>query len=229
MKFRIKNNENSRDIYIAGDIRDDSWKGWDWEDDINTYPSDIKNLLNESDNKNVNVYINSGGGDLFAGMAISNMLSRYKGKTKAVIDGLAASSASIIAFGCDEIEIPSNAYLMIHKPSVSLYGNSDDLLKWADTLDELQKGIVNTYMRKTQENITEETINSLVDKETWLTGETAKEFFNVKVIEKVELTNCVGTCVMDYKKTPDVFKEVDDRATENEKLKKEIEIALAIN
>ena len=208
MKFRVKNSAEAREIYVTGDIEDDSWKDWSWEDE-NTYPSDIKNLLDGAKGKEVKVYINSGGGDLFAGVAISNMLARHDTKTVAVIDGLAASAASIIAFGCDEIQIPSNAYLMIHKPAVGIYGNSDELLKWSDTLDEMQKGIVSTYKKKANDNITEEIINSLVDEETWMTGEKAKEFFNVQVIDQVSIDNNVGNCVKNYQNTPKIFKETE--------------------
>lgn len=220
--IEVKNKENLTEIYVSGDITDDSWKGWSWEDDVATYPEDIRNLLKDAKGE-IKVYINSGGGDLFAGVAICNLLQRYDKKTTAIIDGLAASAASIIAFGCDEIEIPSNAYLMIHKPLIGIYGNSDDLLKWADTLDELQKGIVETYMHHAIDNVTEEQINEMVNKETWLTGKSASEFFDVTVTNSTVINNNVGECVMNYTNTPDVFKNAD---TEIIKMKKEIEIAL---
>ena len=177
--------------------------------------------------KNVDVIISSGGGDLFAGMAICNLLQRHDGHTKAIIDGLAASAASIIAFGCDEIEIPSNAYLMIHKPMVGIMGNSDDLLKWADTLDELQKGLVETYMSKAVEDKTEEDINNLINKETWLTGKSASEFFNVKITNPSTIKNDFGKSVLNYKHTPkELINNTDD---EEERKLKEIEIAMAID
>ena len=224
--IKVKNAIDKTTIFISGDIVDDSWKGWSWGDEVETYPQDIRDLLKDA-KKNVDVIISSGGGDLFAGMAICNLLQRHDGHTKAIIDGLAASAASIIAFGCDEIEIPSNAYLMIHKPMVGIMGNSDDLLKWADTLDELQKGLVETYMSKAVEGKTEEEINNLINKETWLTGKSASEFFNVKIKDATSVKNDFGKSVLNYKHTPkELINKTDD---EEERKLKEIEIAMAID
>lgn len=224
-KFKVVNKENLREIYISGDIVDDTWKGWSYSDDVETFPEDIRNLLEGAED--VTVYINSGGGDLFAGMAICNLLQRHPYKTKAVIDGLAASAASIIAFGCDEIEMPSNAYLMIHKPAVMLYGNSDTLLKWAETLEELQGGILNTYMVKANEGITEERVNNLINAETWFTGKSASEFFNIRITDRKEVeTENIGNMVMNYCNTPDIFKENTEDESKLEQMKNELEMAL---
>lgn len=223
--IKVLNKDNKSEVYISGDIVDDAWKGWSWSEDVETYPEDIRTTFKDLSG-DVDVYISSGGGDLFAGMAISNILKRYKnGKTKAIIDGLAASAASIIAFGCDEIEIPSNAYLMIHKPMIGLMGNSDDLLKWADTLDELQKGLVETYMSLAKEGTTREEINNLINKETWFTGKSASEFFNVQVADPVKLTNNYGASICNYVNTPKKLKEADTEVTN---YKDEVETALLI-
>ncbi len=225
----VKNQSDKTQIFVSGDILDDAWKGWSWGEDVETYPQDIRDILKGAKNQ-VEVIISSGGGDLFAGMAIANMLQRYEGHTKAIIDGLAASAASIIAFGCDEIEMPSNAYLMIHKPSIGLYGNADDLLKWADTLDELQVGLVQTYKTKVLEGYTEEDINKLINKETWLTGKSASEIFNVKITDPVQVSNNFGQCILNYQNTPKELmakSENKDEADQvRESKKKEVEIAL---
>ena len=224
--IKVKNDADKTTIFVSGDIVDDAWKGWSWGDEVETYPQDIRDLLKDA-KKNIDVIISSGGGDLFAGMAIANMLQRHDGHTKAIIDGLAASAASIIAFGCDEIEMPSNAYLMIHKPMVGIMGNSDDLLKWAETLDELQKGLVETYMTKAIEGKTAGEINNLIDKETWLTGKSASEFFNIQVTNPSTVKNDFGKSVLNYKHTPkELIKNTDD---EEERKLKEIDIAMAMN
>lgn len=225
----VKNESDKTQIFVSGDIMDDSWKGWSWGEEVETYPQDIRDLLRGAKDQ-VEVVISSGGGDLFAGMAIANMLQRYEGHTKAIIDGLAASAASIIAFGCDEIEMPSNAYLMIHKPSIGLYGNADDLLKWADTLDELQKGLVETYKTKILEGYTDEDVNNLINKETWLTGKSAGEIFNVKITDPVQVSNNFGQCILNYQNTPkELMAKVEskDEADQvQESKQKEIEIEL---
>lgn len=225
----VKNESDKTQIFVSGDIMEDAWKGWSWGEDVETYPQDIRDILKGAKDQ-VEVIISSGGGDLFAGMAIANMLQRYEGHTKAIIDGLAASAASIIAFGCDEIEMPSNAYLMIHKPSIGLYGNADDLLKWADTLDELQVGLVETYKSKVLEGYTDDDINNLINKETWLTGKSASEIFNVKITDPVQVSNNFGQCILNYQNTPKELiakpgnKDEADQVRESKK--KEVEIAL---
>ena len=225
--LRFKNHtETSVDMYITGDILDDKWKGWSWGEDENTYPSDIRNLLKEYKGKNLNVYINSGGGDVFASIAIANMLARHGGKTKAIIDGLAASGASVIAFGCDEIEIPENAFIMIHKPSTEIRGDANDFRSIADTLDIIQEGITNTYLKKTLEGVEKEKITEMIDAETWLTGKEASDYFAVTVGKKQEILNCAGEYPKNFKKLPENFKTATKPVVDISKKIKEIEIAL---
>lgn len=65
--------ETSVDMYISGDIVDDSWKGWSWGEDMSVYPSNIKTMLDEAKGKTINLYVNSGGGHISAGLAICIM------------------------------------------------------------------------------------------------------------------------------------------------------------
>ena len=225
--LRFKNStETSVDMYITGDILDDSWKGWSWGEDENTYPSNVRELLKECKGKNLNVYINSGGGDVFASVAISNMLARHDGKTKAIVDGLAASGASVIAFGCDEVEIPENAFLMIHKPSTVASGDADNFRSIAETLDTIQEGITNTYLKKTLEGVEKEKITEMIDAETWLTGKEASDYFDITVGKKQEILNCAGEYPKNFKKLPENFKTATKQVVDNSKKIKEIEIAL---
>ncbi len=225
MEFlKIKNQTSHKaELYIYGDIVNDSWN-YGWDDDPNVYPMDIQKMLDEVKGKELDIYINSGGGHMFAGVAISNMLSRHDGKTRAIVDGLAASAASIIAFGCSEVVVPSNGYLMIHKPMNACIGNSDDMLKMADTLERLQDGIVNTYMKLAKEGVTREDITALVNAETWLNGEAAAEIFNVTVTEELGVVAVVGDLAEKLLlRNPRL-----DIKKEDPKKKKEVEIALML-
>ena len=225
MEFlKIKNQTSHKaELYIYGDIVNDSWN-YGWDDDPNVYPMDIQKMLDEVKGKELDIYINSGGGHMFAGVAISNMLSRHDGKTRAIVDGLAASAASIIAFGCSEVVVPSNGYLMIHKPMNACIGNSDDMLKMADTLERLQDGIVNTYMKLAKEGVTREDITALVNAETWLNGEAAAEIFNVTVTEELGAVAVVGDLAEKLLlRNPRL-----DIKKEDPKKKKEVEIALML-
>lgn len=237
--FSYKNKADVTEIYINGDIESDVYNNGFLEEildckDTNIYPLEVKKALDEASGNEIHVHINSAGGDLFAGVAISNMLKNHKSKTIAYIDGLAASSASIIAFGCDEIVMPDNAYLMIHRPMTGVYGNADDFLKTIDTLEKLEEGLVNTYRTKAIDGIEDITIKELIVAESWFSGITAKEFFKI--------TSSDSKNVLNYAKTSQKFKvlpqEISDHilAMEKEKneqerienMKKEIEITLAL-
>ena len=192
---------------------------------------DIKDALKEAENKEVHVHINSFGGNIYAGIAISNMIKNHKSKTIAYIDGIAASAASIIAFGCDEIILPSNAYLMIHRAWGKVSGNAGDLEKYIDVLNKLDEGLVNAYMEKAIEGVTREQIYDFMKEEKWFTGEDAPEVFNIKTSEKVEFLNCIET-KNKFKHIPESLlnKKIGEVKSKKEqarldKLNKEIEIA----
>ena len=194
----------SADLYFYGDIVSDWWGAWQEEDQ---YPEAIKNFLNGQQGKSLNIYINSGGGNVFAGIAIYNMIQRFA-KTNAVqvfVDGLAGSIASVIAFaGNTPPRIPSNAFLMIHNPYVIAEGNAAELRKMADNLDVVTGGILNVYMEHANEGVTEEQIRALMDEETWLNGQDAAEYFNVEVTESVrEITAACGGYIARAKNMPE--------------------------
>lgn len=185
--FEFKNETaTSADLYFYGDIVSDWWGAWNEEDQ---YPEAIRKFLEGQQGKNLNIYINSGGGSVFAGIAIYNMIQRFSKthKVQVYIDGLAASIASVIAFsGSKPPKIPSNAFLMIHNPWADCIGNSDDLRKMADDLDTIGDGIVNVYMQHVREGVTEEQVRSLMEAETWMNGKDAAEYFNVEVTDTVQ-------------------------------------------
>lgn len=189
----IKNQtETSADLYFYGDIVSDWWGAWQDEDQ---YPEAIKNFLSEQEGKDLKVYINSGGGSVFAGLAIYNMLHRHAAKynVEVYVDGLAGSIASILAFaGSNPPEIPSNAFLMIHNPWTYCEGNSADMRKMAEDLDQIKTGILNVYAEHLQEGVTVEQISQLMDTEAWLNGQQAAEYFNIKTTEPKEYVAAVG-------------------------------------
>ena len=220
--FTIKNQtETSADLYFYGDIVSDWWGAWQDEDQ---YPDAIKNFLAEAAGKDLNVYINSGGGSVFAGIAIYNMIRRHAAKNtvKVYVDGLAGSIASILAFaGSEPPEIPSNAFLMIHNPWAVCEGNSAELRKMADDLDQIRSGILNVYGGHLKEGVTIEQIAALMDAETWLNGEQAAEYFNIQTTEAKEYAAAVGdflkraSCKMPAglkKEKPTEVQQAEDRA-----------------
>lgn len=216
--LQVKNmTDTTADIYFYGDIVGDEWAKWCETD---TCPQDILDALAEVGGKDLNIYINSGGGSVFAGLAIYNMLNRAKGKKICHVDGMAASIASVICMAGDEIIMPSNSFLMIHKPSNIVWGNATEMRKMADDLDTIQIGIENVYKSKLKDGVEIETIKDLMDKETWLPAKDAEKYFNVTVIEENRaVANLDMKSLNAYKHIPEEFKnsknEDEDEETVN--------------
>lgn len=191
--FQIKNETaTSADLYFYGDIVSDWWSAWQEEDQ---YPEAIKNFLSGQEGKSLNIYINSGGGSVFAGIAIHNMIKRFAENhtVQVFVDGLAGSIASVIAFsGSTPPKIPANAFLMIHNPWAAVVGNAEELRKMADDLDVIRGGILSVYMDHVKEGVTEDQIKELMDGETWLSGTEAANYFDVEVVGAVEIAAAVG-------------------------------------
>jgi ATP-dependent protease ClpP protease subunit len=194
-KMEIKNKtNNSADLYFYGDIvsiayNPDDW--WSWGNPEDKAPQDVADFLNELDGMtDVNIHINSGGGDVFAGIAIYNILKNNSANKTTYVEGLAASAASIIALAGDTVIIPSSAQFMIHNPWTNASGNANDFRRVADLLDQIAQSLINVYMDNAKEGVTEEQIKQMLDDETWMTGEQAAEHFNIQV----EKTSTVAAC-----------------------------------
>lgn len=168
--WNFKNESNiAGELTIYGTISDDSW----WGDEVTPkqFAEDLKALGNISV---LNVRINSGGGDVFAGQAIYAILKAHSATVNVYIDGIAASIASIIAMAGDKIIMHPGSMMMIHNPWSSVYGgNSETMRKTADTLDKIRDSLVAVYKIRT--NKSEDELMSLMDEETWMTAEMAVE------------------------------------------------------
>ena len=226
--LNIKNLGEKAELHFYGEIVCDEWEKWS---DLDTCPEDVLNYLSKIENsKELDIYINSGGGSVFAGLGIYNILKRHKGRKTVYVDGLAGSIASIIAMVGDEIIVPSNSFIMIHKPLCGVCRNANDMREMADTLDRIEEGLINTYKTKLKDNVDIETIKAMVNVETWLTGEEASKYFNITVTEANKMIAKVDTNLLNsYKNVPENLKTKDINIAEDLAIKnKEIEIALAL-
>lgn len=172
--------EKSAELILYGSIGHDE----DWDDiSDKAFKQDIENL---GDVENITLHINSPGGSVFSAVAIANTLKNHKAKVVANIDGLAASAATIITSACDVVRMPKNALFMIHNPITFAYGNNQEMQKTLEMLDKVKNSIIETYLNKT--NTDKETLSQLMDKETWMTAEEAKEhgFIDEILDENVE-------------------------------------------
>ena len=200
--------ETAADLCFFGDINSESLGEWQKYYPEDKAPKDVQDFLDQLDGvSKINVHINSGGGSVFGGIAIYNILKRHNAEITVYVEGLAASIASVIAMAGDRIIIPANAQMMIHKPSSITWGNADDMRKEADVLDGCQKVILNTYMQHTKEGVTPEQINALIDAETWKNGEEWQEFFDIEVSEKSNAEASASDYFERYNNLPEKLKE----------------------
>ena len=198
MAIEIRNETaESAELYLSGSIVDDDEGGMMEEFCKNNtgyqWPDKIRQQLDSLRGKDLTIYINSDGGSVSAGVAMANMIARHDGRTTAIVDGWCCSIATQIFFSADVRRMPANAYLMIHKPSVYMGGNADDLRRGADVLDTIQRGLEATYRKAAHEDVTEDEIRRMVNAETWLTGKEAAALFDVEVLETVRMAACVGS------------------------------------
>ncbi len=212
--LKVVNKAEGAELYITGDIVDDDLGGAleAWGDPGTGYqwPNDVKKQLESIDNEApLTIYINSDGGSVPAGVAIANMIARHKGPTTAVVDGWACSIATQIFFAADVRRIPSNAYLMIHKPAACCCGDANDMEQAIKALDVIQAGLETTYCKVANDGITPEAIHQAVEETTWLTGKEAAEMFQVEVLEATQTAACVGGAYKAFKKMPEGIRTVD--------------------
>lgn len=162
--WQVKNEVNGNsEILLYGPIAGES--SW-WGDEVT--PRSFAEDLESLGGRDVTVRINSGGGDVFAAHAIHNQLVAYKGRMTVVIDGLAASAATIIAVAGDRIIMPANALFMIHNPAIGLsdYYGADELLKAAEALNTIKGSIVAAYRKRCKASAEE--LAAMMDAETWM-------------------------------------------------------------
>lgn len=163
-----KASDTEANLYIYGDIVTYRW------DDEEVSANSLKNELEElGDVSKINVHINSSGGSTFQGLAIHNLLKQNKAQINVYVDGIAASSASIIAMAGDKVYMPRTSLMMIHNCWTLAIGNAEELRKTADDMDKIAEAYKSAYMSKV--NITREKLEELLANETYLTAEECVE------------------------------------------------------
>jgi len=123
------------------------------------------------DIEQIEVHINSPGGDAFDGIAIYNQLKQFPGQVNVFVDGVAASAASVIAMAGDQRVVNQGGSIMIHNASGFTFGDKVTHTKQARTLGKLDKNIATIYAEATGGDA--ETIAELMTEETWLDADDA--------------------------------------------------------
>lgn len=161
-------------IQIKGTIVSDSDKMiYEWFGIDATSPKDVAKVLELQNGIDVDVDINSGGGDLYAGSEIYTMLKNHKATVRVNITGIAGSAASIIAMAGDIISMSPTAQMMIHNVWSYAEGDHNDFAKEAEILKSHNESVANAYILKTGKSKDE--LLALMDKETWMNAREAKE------------------------------------------------------
>jgi ATP-dependent protease ClpP protease subunit len=194
-KFIAKTKE-AAELLIYEQIGKDWWSGEGVG--AKQFAEDLKALGEITE---LDVRLNSPGGDVFDGNAIYNILRQHKAKKTVFIDGIAASIASVIAMAGDRILIPENAMIMIHDPSSLAWGNADDMRKMGETLDKIKTGMVAAYTRKTKRSEAE--VGRWMSEETWFTADEAKQYgFADELLEPVQMAASFDLAKLRFKHVP---------------------------
>ena len=177
-----------------------------WGVSAASFAQDLKDCGNNL--KQINLHIHSPGGDVFDGIAIYNLLKNHPANVTVYIDGLAASMASVIAMAGNEVIMPENAMMMIHKPWGIQGGDADDMRKYADLLDKVENTLIPAYASKTGK--TPEELAEMLTAETWLNGkECVEQGFADKLAEPlVAMASIKSRKLEDYENMPKAMKDM---------------------
>lgn len=157
-------------LSINGDIvpNNDKWV-YDWLECDGTCPKDVHTAIDKAGGESLDVYINSGGGDVFAGSEIYEALRVYPGEVRIHVI-YAASAASVIACA-RKSDITPTGMVMVHNVSSAAQGDYHDMDKSSEILQKANRAIAAAYTAKSGK--TEAEVLAMMDRETWLTGQEA--------------------------------------------------------
>ena len=164
--IRDKTNPDARILRLEGAIAEESW----FDDEVT--PAAFKAELTSGSGP-ITVWINSPGGDCVAAAQIYNMLMDYPADVTVRIDGIAASAASVIAMAGTKVQMSPVSVMMIHNPLTVAMGDSDEMRRAIQLLDEVKESIINAYEIKT--GLSRAKLSNLMDGETWMNAKKALE------------------------------------------------------
>lgn len=170
MYYSLAQNEDTATINIYGDIT-----SWPWEELGEVGAVNLsKQLEAMGDVSQINVYINSYGGEVAEGLAIYNALRRHPAEVVTYCDGFACSIASVIFMAGDVRIMSDSSLLMIHNAWTQVAGNAEELRKQADDLEKITQASVEAY--KAHSDLEEAEIKALMNAESWILPEEALQY-----------------------------------------------------
>jgi len=171
---------DNAEILLYGDIGD-RW----WSDNNSKDFADVLQSLKTV--RNITIRVNSPGGEVTAAQAIYSLIKGHPAYVTMIVDGLAASAASLILMAGNRIIMPTNALLMIHNPMIYAVGDHKDMLHAADVLEKVKETMLNVYSEKTGKD--RNALSELMDTETWMT---ATEALQEGFIDEVDTSTIVN-------------------------------------
>jgi ATP-dependent protease ClpP protease subunit len=163
---RNEANPGTLTVRIYGEIT-----SWPWLDGAMSAGALARSLEDAGDVSSIQLHLNSPGGEAFEGIAIMNALRQHPARVTAHVDGMAASAASIVAMGADEVVMYPGSQLMVHDALTVAYGFADDLRKQADDLDHLSQSMASLYADRAGGDAAQ--WREVMKAETWYNGEEA--------------------------------------------------------
>ena len=159
--------------YLVGNLKEEA-REYFLEEFVS--PQTVEQALKEANGEDILIQVNSGGGDVFCGITISNQLREYKGKVTAVVHGLCGSAATIALTGADEVYAYDNAMYMIHYASMFVFGyyNANEFIDLAVQLEAFDRSTRASYEKKFKG--TTEELNELLSKDTFMTAQDAVDY-----------------------------------------------------
>jgi ATP-dependent Clp protease, protease subunit len=213
--YNFVSNNNKSELYLYGAIVSEKWN----ENDVDF--KDFKTAIDGlNDNSTLEIFVNSPGGEVFVTQSIISLLKRAK-STKNInidcyIDGLGASCASWLPMIADNLYIYNGSMLMLHKPMSSLFfANANDMKKKIEALDKIESQMIDNYMSKAKETLTEDILKNMLAEETWLTADEIENYFNATRLENdKQLVACIDKEMMDkYNNVPESLKNTEVEVT----------------
>lgn len=151
--------------------------------------------------RSINLSIHSPGGNLLDGLAMYNKLKAHPARVFGKVEGIAASAASVVLMAADHIEMPENAFLMIHNAHGVAGGDPDDLREFADVMERMQASAVNIYHART--GLGPDELSGMMKAETWMTAEDAlANGFIDTITERVEVAAKIAAFSRYFKAVP---------------------------
>lgn len=203
-EMKMSADNKSADIFVYGEVTKYAWEEYG-EVSAQVFKKELDDL---GDVKTINLHINSPGGSVFEGINIYNMLKMHKAKVDVYIDALAASIASVIAMCGDTVYMHKNSMMMIHHAMTGAWGNAQQLRKAADDIEKISKTSCQTYLDRAGDKLTEETLQELLDAETWLSADEAFSYglCDVVLAENQAVASISEDLFKNYKNIPKQLK-----------------------